>query len=309
MADKKKAREVTDPNEAFARLGYSGAVTDPEGNPVTTEPEQQAQPSEQVQPQPQADTSDNAIEFDEEPEQEQEQPKPEQQQVPPEEQQRRSWQAEADRAKSEAQKAQEQIRLLQAQNQQLMGVVTPFMQKYGMQPQQTQTPQQNGEVEPEPDFIEDGYFEPKKFADYQRKRDAWLQNQLENRITTNWQKRQEQETLQQQLNAVAQEFPEYVNPLTGQVDVEHLERDLKAYTSKKTITDLIREYKGIKPKGEDPLKQSLSAIERNADRPQSVAASAEAPEKEKKPVPKKLKELHDKFGDLELPPNFDGLVD
>jgi hypothetical protein len=300
---KKEQREVTDPNEAFARLGINEQVTDPEGNVVTTA---QNEPSEQVQPTQPAETvttEEPAIQLDEEPEEAQEQPA----EVPAEEQQRRSWQAEADKAKAELEKSQEQMRLLQAQNQQLLGVVTPFMQKYGGEQPQAQAPETNGE--PEPDFIEDGYFDPKKFADYQRKERAWLRSQLRQEVSTDFKQQREQETLQQQLSSLAQEFPEYVNPLTGQVDTERVHRDLQAYTSKKTVVDLIREAKGIKPKAEtDPLQQSLSAIEKNADRPQPVTASRET-EKEKKTVPKRLKELHDVYGEIELPEDFDGLID
>ena len=300
MAEKKQ-REVTDPNEAFARLGINEQVTDPEGNVVTTA---QNEPSEQVQqPAETVTTEEPAIQLDEEPEEAQEQPA----EVPAEEQQRRSWQAEADKAKAELEKSQEQMRLLQAQNQQLLGVVTPFMQKYGGEQAQAQTPETNGE--PEMDFIVDGYFEPEKFKEFQRKERAWLRNQLRQEVSTDFKQQREQETLQQQLSSLAQEFPEYVNPLTGQVDTERVHRDLQSYTSKKTLVDLIREAKGIKPKAEtDPLQQSLSAIEKNADRPQPVTASRET-EKEKKTVPKELKKLHDTFGHLELPEDFDGLID
>jgi hypothetical protein len=298
----KKVKEVENPQEAFELLGINEQVTDPEGNPVTTEP---VPPSEEVQPAkaPASDTSEPAIEFAEE-ETEQQPEKP--QEIPEEEQKRRTWQAEADKAKAELTQTQEQIRLLQAQNQQLVATIAPFQQKYGVEQQQAQ-PQTNGE--PEPDFIEEGYFEPKKFAEYQRKHAAWQEQQITQKVTTSLQQQQEQATLQQQLNTLAQEFPEYVNPLTGQVDTERVHRDLQAYTSKKTVVDLIREAKGIKPKADaDTLQKSLTAIEKNADRPQPVTASRET-EKEKITVPKKLKELHDQYGNLELPPDFDGLID
>lgn len=205
---------------------------------------------------------------------------------------------------------QEQIRLLQAQNQQLVGVVSPFLQKYGQQPA-VAGQQADPDQEPQADYIEEGYFDPKKFADYQRRRDVWLSRRLKSEIKTDWQKEREQETLQQQIQAVAKDFPEYVNPLTGQVDIDRVHRDLQAYTSQKTITDLLREAKGISPAVNgvnNPLQQALSAIEKNADRPQAAAASSET-EKEKKPVPKQLEKLRKTFGDIELPPDFEGFTE
>jgi len=345
-----KTREVTDPNEAFERLGINapetpgGAVIEvaspqvvspqsakPQGTPEGTV-DASTKPKEGEKTLPGQIAQQATIDFDGKAEHElitQEPPAQESTtqeslaQVSTDTQnadgtlteaevQRRSWQADADRAKAEAAKRDEQIRMLQEQNRQLLNVVSPFMMKYGQQ--QPNAPVQEVDKEPEPDFIEDGYFDPKKFAEYEKKKEDFLARRIESRVTSSWQKKQEEQTTQVQLNEVAKEFPEYVNQMTGEIDLPRLQRDLQDYTSKKTIIDLVREAKGksapLKQQTINPLntQASISAIEKNANKPSSAAASPETRAREID-LPDKLRKTAEKFGGMELPPDFDGLKD
>lgn len=213
---------------------------------------------------------------------------------------RRTWQSERDKALLEKQKLELAVQHLQETNKQLLNVVQPFVNKY-------ESPAKQDVVEPEADFISDGYFDPKKFADYQKKRDQWFSSALETRVTQKMTMQQQEQQTRAQLIEVAREFPEYNNPLTGAVDVDRLKADLEAYTSKKSILDLVREAKGktitpVKP----TVDRSFEAIQANANRPQSVVGSPQADVK-KKTVPKEISDLADMFGGLDLPSNFDGL--
>jgi len=178
-----------------------------------------------------------------------------------------------------------------------------------MQPEQSQVLKP-----PVADYIEDGYFNPEKHKKYMEDYSAYLKesikSEVESSVTTNWQKRQQEETLQQQLAKVREKYPEYVNPLTGEVDVKRLQNDVQSYTSKKTLLDILDEAKGIN-KQPSPFDQaSISAIEKNANKPQSVAASPET-EPEKKEVPEKLKQaiMRGLVDPNNLPEDFDGLID
>ena len=293
----KKMKEVTDVNEAMEILGHNTPEAIPgEEVPVTTVDKE---PKVEVKEEPKVEQ----IELDTSVEQKVSTTQDEDGNITAEEQQRRTWQAEADRAKAEKERIereyQERLAQAQEQNRNLLNTLTPFMMKYNEQPKE--------ETEPEPDFIEDGYFDPKKYADYQKRHDQWLLTQAESRSTNRWRQEQQEQTTQVQLQEIAREYPEYVNPLTGEVDTKRLERDLKAYTSKKTLIDLVHEVKG-KKKEVNPLNNaaSISAIEKNANKPQSVASTVESTP-EKKEVPEALKQMTKVFGGYDLPPDFDGL--
>lgn len=297
---KNKAKDITNPDEAFELLGVNNPEL-PGGDKVETDenvglPEEK----EQVKEPQQEDTS---VE-EEVVEQKVSSTQNADGSLTEAETQRRTWQREADLAKKEKERLEEQLRLLQEQNKQLYSVVTPFMTKYGLDSQKVQQP--DPDQEPEADFIEDGYFDPQKFKDYSKRRDQWLSTRLSSQIRDSLKKDQEQQTLQQQLAQVANEFPEYVNPLTGDVDVNRLQRDLASITSKKTIVDILKEGRGVKTNTVVDTSKSFEAIEKNANRPQSVASTSES-EETKKEVPKEIKSLYETFGDIELPPNFGGI--
>ena len=297
---KNKAKDITNPDEAFELLGVNNPEL-PGGDKVETDenvglPEEK----EQVKEPQQEDTS---VE-EEVVEQKVSSTQNADGSLTEAETQRRTWQREADLAKKEKERLEEQLRLLQEQNKQLYSVVTPFMTKYGLDSQKVQQP--DPDQEPEADFIEDGYFDPQKFKDYSKRRDQWLSTRLSSQIRDSLKKDQEQQTLQQQLAQVANEFPEYVNPLTGDVDVNRLQRDLASITSKKTIVDILKEGRGVKTNTVVDTSKSFEAIEKNANRPQSVASTSES-EETKKEVPKEIKQLYETFGDIELPPNFGGI--
>ena len=116
-------------------------------------------------------------------------------------------------------------------------------------------------------------------------------------------KRQNEFKAQAELAEIAKSYPEYVNPLTSQVDTNRLYADLQAYTSGKGLKDIVAEMKGVKSPDVD---KSMSAIEKNANKPSSVVASQET-EKTPKKVDPGIKQIADAFGDIELPPDFDGL--
>ena len=299
-----KERVIESDEEAFDILGIKAPVT-PEGEEVTTpnpeNDEVQAKPApkpEKQEPQPE-DTSSEEVGEVSTPE-EKSGEKKESIQMVDEEEKRRSWQSEADRAKNEATILKEQIRLLQEQNRQLTSVLNPFLSKYGgEQPAQEAS-------EPEEDFISDGYFDPAKFKSYQRKRDEWLAGSIEKRVTSRWEERQQQQSTQKQLEDVAREFPDLLNPIDGTIDVQRVQREIEGYTKGKTIVDLLREARGIGKKPDQVLQNSMDAIKRNANKPSSVTVSPES-EKEKPEVPEEVRQIHKTFGYVDLPPDYDGV--
>ena len=305
-----KTKEVTDPNEALAKLGIDNPEI-PGGEQVITiqEPPIRTSPEEKVQEPVKTDESVEQQALKLEGEEKVSSTQDSAGNLTEEEKQRRSWQAEADKAKAEKMRLESEIQKMQEQNRNLLNVVTPFMMKYGggNGNQQSNVQEQTNE-KPKPDYIVDGFYDAEKHADWQLKHDEWLLRNAESRISTNLQKRQEEQTTQQQLGEVAKEFPEYVNSLTGEVDTNRLYNDLQSYTGKKTMLDLLRESKGKKVET-NPLVSdaSISAIEKNANRPQSVADSQET-ESIKKEVPEGLKKTIKVFGNMDLPPDFDGLI-
>jgi len=309
---KKKQKEVTDINEAAEILGHSQMET-PDGGVVTTEePEMKEPPQTQETVEETPDTSEQQ-QLELEAEQEVSSTQKEDGTLTEEEQQRRSWQAEADRAKAEKEKLQSELEQQKQATQQLQNVVASFLQKVDGTPA-SQSPQQEQPTgPPSADYIVDGYFDQQKHEEWQRKHDEWLLSQAENRVTKRWSEKTEKEKLTEQLQLVAEEFPEYRNPLTGEIDVARVQRDLQNYTSKKTVVDLLREAKGKTPAKKtnvDPLstEASLAAIEKNANKPQSAATTVES-SPEKKVVPKKIIELRNTFGDIDLPEDFDGFIE
>lgn len=214
------------------------------------------------------------------------------------EEERRTWQGEADRAKAETHQlkealAQEQYkaRLLQEQLKQTLTVVQPFTQKY----------QAQEEKPPEADYYKDGYFDPQKHSEWLDKKLAYERKQTINEAKKVFRTEQEQMTTQQQVQEVIKEFPEYVNPLTGLPDMERLENDLRSYTGKKSILDLVREAKG---KTSSELDKSLRKIEQNASKPASVVASQETSETTRK-IDENVQQLQEIFGGyVDLPPDY-----
>lgn len=275
-------RVVTDEAEAMRLLGHEDAES-PDGTPVTTG-------NDQVEP----EKAEVTTEVEEPQEEVSETP---QEQIT--EEQRRTWQSEADRAKAETErlrleKAQYEamVKTLMAQNQQLSGVVKPLIDKYGA-PQEEKTP--------EPNFIEDGFYDPNKFATWMEKRDSLRDKKLVGEALAAFKKEQENMRVQTELTTVAKEFPEYVNPLTGQVDVQKLTSDVQTYTSGKGLIDIIKEMKGIKSA---PMDKAMSAIEKNANKPSSVVSSQETDVAPKK-TPSEIKRLMEVFGTVEIPDDFE----
>jgi len=299
-----KERTIEDPAEALAILGINPDTAEgPGGAPVTTEEPPAAVPAE---PEPAITMETDTSEPTEPPQP----PAPEQMT----EEQRRTWQSEADTHKAKSELLQRELDMMKQQNQalfnqtqQMQQVVQPFVEKY-----QPSVPQ-SGPVEPQPDYEEDGYINTEKLRDYQRRvreyDKASLKQELLGELDTAIEQRENRTTLSAQVDDLITEFPEYVNPLTGQPDKQRIERDLKSYTSKKSMTDLIREMKGQPPKGSQPktgLEESLRKIEENANRPQSVTATGETV-KESPKVDKRLIEIGEMYGHLDLPPGFEGV--
>jgi len=292
----KKTRVVTDDKEALELLGINSPEA-PGGEAVET-----AKPEQTAEEEPKAVETATQQELGLEKEGKVvSSTQNEDGTIKEEETERRTWQAEADKAKTELAKKDQQILNMQEQNRQLLNVITPLQQKYQEPVQQQAEP-----TKPKADFIVDGFFDPEKFAKYEQERDLWMAKNLESNITSNMQKKNEEQSTKEQLQKVAEEFPEYVNSLTGEVDINRVKADLQKYTSNKTIADLLRDSKGLNKAKDTTLAESLQAIDKNADRPQSVAASIEATP-EKKEVPENLKKLVNTFGGLELPPNYGGM--
>jgi len=290
---KKKEREITNPDEVAEKLGYNQALQTPDGESVTTEKPTEAEVTTPVE-ETQVTEETTEAEVTEEVSQEE-----------PTEEQRRTWQSDRDKAVAEKEKAEQeverqklQVQALQQANQQMMNVIQPFQQKYA-------PPQQEKKVPPKADFIVDGYFDPAKYDEYQRQRDEYVIDQAGQKASQNYSQQRERETMNEQLSKLAEKYPEYVNPLTGQVDVERVERDVRKYQGQKSLVDIFDEMRGVK---KDPsFEKSVEAIEKNASRPSSVTESAEAAETVKPEVPKELKKLIQKGGKDELPPDFGGL--
>ena len=299
----KDTREITDETEALERLGISRPEMIP-GSEVST-----LGLPEQVQEQPKTDTSEEVVEevVEEEVAQKVSSTQNPDGSLKQEEIDRRNWQSERDKALSEKQRLEEQIRLLQQQNAQLANVVTPLVTKYNLGNENIQPKT----LEPEEDFIQDGYFDPAKFKEWKKKSDAYmasnLKSELISEIKGELKKERDNETIQEQLIAIAKEFPEFVNPLTGQVDVARVQQTVESHTKGKTLVDIIREAKGknLTPEALG-TKDTIEAIKRNADRPQSVVTNADV-EKEPQKIPESLKKVNNIFGGLEYPPDFGGL--
>ena len=297
MAKKKKEREITNPDEVADKLGYGQAIQTPDGESVKTEEPTEAEVKTPVEEEEVQETEETTeAEITEEVSQEK-----------PTEEQRRTWQSERDSAIAEKTKAEQeverqklQVQALQQVNQQMMNVIQPFQQKY-QAPQQTQ--EQTGP--PKADFIVDGFFDPAKYDEYQRQRDEYVIDKASQKASQSYSQQRDRETMGEQLDELTEEFPEYINPLTGQADVERLEKDIRQHQSKKRVVDIVKEMRGVK---KDPsFEKTVEAIEKNASRPSSVTESAEAAEKVKTEIPEELKKLHKTFGNVELPEDFDGL--
>jgi hypothetical protein len=304
-----KTKDVTDPNEAMAKLGIQNPET-PGGETLV---ETAVSPNEQepkVEKPNVPDTSEQQ-KLELEGEQKVSSTQDEEGNLTEEEKQRRTWQAEADMAKAEKKRMEEELQAQKELNKQIQGALTPFLMKYGQQPPQGVN--QPKEEDIKADYIEDGMFDPGKHQVFLEKTIAKAVREAKTDITQDWEKRQEQKTAQEQLNEVVKEFPEYVNPLTGQPDIERLQRDLQSYTGGKSMLDLVREYKGksvAQSAVSNPLatEASISAMEKNANRPQSVASTVETTP-EKKEVPENLKKAVSKglVNTEDLPFDFDGL--
>lgn len=292
---KKKEREITNPDEVADKLGYNQALQTPDGESVTTEEPAPAGMPEAVETE-EFQVTEEATETEVTEEAPQEEPT---------EEQRRSWQSERDKALAEKTKLAQELEVerlkaqaLQQANQQMMSVIQPFQQKY-------QAPAQESTGPPKADFIVDGYFEQDKFDEYQKQRDEWLLEKASQKASQGYSQQRERETMNEQLSKLAEKYPEYVNPLTGQVDIERVERDVRKYQGQKSLVDIFDEMRGVKK--DQSFEKSVEAIEKNADRPSSVAESAEAAVKAKPEIPEGIKKLHKTFGNLELPEDFGGL--
>ena len=308
MARQPKMRNIEDTNEALAALGLE--------SPVTTEqevglPQEDAGlPQEPVVEEPIADTSvQQEIPLEEK---KVLSTQDEDGNITQEEQDRRSWQKSYNEAKAakEAQEAENlrlraQVDQIQQSNAQLLNTIAPLMNKY-IEPQQ---PKDDGP--PKQDFIEDGMFDPEKFAAYEAKKTAWQTEKLRKDIAADvgqsFEQKTKEQKLQEQLLKVAEVYPEYKNPVTGAVDADKVKRDLEAYTSGVTLIDLMNQARG-KVGVVNPLTtpESLVAMKQNAERPSSVVASPESESKVKK-VPQKLQEIVELTGGLNLPPDYDGM--
>lgn len=287
---------------ALEALGYTSIET-PGGGTVTTENSQVGLPEEQKATKPEEtikvdEPTDETIKVEKPTEKVSSTQNPDGS-LTEAETQRRTWQSEAAKAKAESDMLKASLHQMQEVNKQLINVVQPFTQKY-------QKPVEE-EKEPEVDYVVDGYFDPQKHADYMKRYNSWLtktiSKNVSDNVTQSFSKKQQEDQTRAQLEELVKEFPEYRNPLTGEVDIDRVKGDLTVYTGGKSIVDLMREAKGTKKPFVDT---SLEVIRKNAERPPSVVGSPQS-QAEKKTVPKEMMNLIDTFGGLDIPEGFDGL--
>lgn len=313
MPAAKKQGEVENFTEAMQVLGISNPVIPADADTSVIEAEK-GQSKETPDPsrnlvqdakikQPEIEASESEQETQDEEETEE---------VPEPEKKRRTWQSEAEKAKQLARQKEEEaetfaqaLEIEKQKNNYLMQMLAGFQQM--RQPEQQKVaPKQDKEPELW-DFIQKDQYDRDDIGDpstpsgkaYQNWLDARADYRAEKKYQQLEAQRQEQtarEVTFKQAKALADEFPEFKNPFTGQPDIPKIQEWLDGLSKVDWVT-LRRALDGNKKAANGQVKALPidAEIGRRANKPGSVAGQSSATPGSKK-VPAEVKQLADIYG-------------
>lgn len=313
MAD--KMSEVTDTKEAMAKLGYRH-ITVPEDAEID-DSSLVATPDSPVATDQESATTEpeNALEGHSDGQQPTQTIEQLQAKLTDIEDKRRGWQSKAEKEKADREKIETELALLRQ-----VALQNRALNQFVGQQAQPATQQQNPEPKlsdfVHPDDMGDITPADSRYQQYQQKREQWLMENAMNRAIEQFTAQQAQQQKQQLAEArarkLAAEFPEFTDPFTGQPDYVKIQDWMAQFDSAgdDSWVQLRRFQEYSKQAGSTTnSKQSLDPeqIERAASAPLTIATAPQATAPVEKEIPPSIKRLGKSFGNIVLPPDFDGL--
>jgi hypothetical protein len=248
--------------------------------------------------------------------------------VPEEEKERRSWQASADKAKADYEKAtkdiearQQELAIERQKNEALMNMLAG-MQNIRGTVEEPAKPAKKAKADKEPelwDFIKaedydrDDALDPRTasgqaWSKYQRASNRYEAQRavIESREEEN--RRSQQELTAKQAKQLADTFPEFKNPFTGQPDLQKIEAWLGELGQADWVT-LKRAMDGVKGKATNgdvkaPPPNAEADIAKRANKPGNLAGKTGS-----EPAPRKKNDTIAKLSEIYgpnvfIPPDF-----
>jgi hypothetical protein len=311
----KKMQVIDDPMKAMAKAGHSKVVLPPDADPegfVPTEPQQ---------PDPEPVVEETGSPVDTPPAEPQEPAEPTETGSP-----EMSWEDRAKLWQSNYEKqrtaSKEEAERLKQENELLRAVMTRTRPAEPVPAQPTQPVPEIKEPMLE-DYIGEDYeaadaFDArtksgKAYQKFMRDRDRWFAQHIEEQAVQRV--RQETETdrkrtlVQQRGERLVSKYPQYRDPLTGEIDFPRINRELFASAQDDPddwlmYAEFLEFKKGVTPdNGVTTTPDMVSQIEKTASLPSSVVTSTPSTRKPERKVPDKLNKLASVWGQLELPPD------
>lgn len=235
---------------------------------------------------------------------------------------RRDLQSKNDKLLSELEENRKTQALLKAQNDALMQVMASGQQPNMMnQTPQASAPQVNDKEPSIYDFIDKSEYIPEDALDpstpsgqaYHKYQSASREYDFNKRFMQQEERRKQQVQEQAVLSAandIATAFPEYRNPLTGQPDLQKIQRELSVLGAPSNWANLLKISKGMVGGNNQNTTQgstgSLDKIGKRADEVTSVAKASSSGTNDTKKVPDAVKKLQEQYGsNFQLPGNID----